>query len=284
MTSSGISVQSFGSGSSGNAFLVTSPQTRIIIDAGVGIRAMTTSLRGRGLSILDIDTICVTHEHSDHIRTLPSLTHRDTALFATSGTAIAAAMPRQHVERLQENRPVSIADITIWALPVSHDAREPSGFMLEFSDGTRVTLLTDLGMWQDSLADFVRASHLIVLEANHDVDMLRFGPYPIHLKRRVASDRGHLSNADCAGALGRVLSRTSHQPDIWLAHLSKENNRPEKAEMAVRTALREKAIESSVLALPRLAAGPIWTPRARLATTAFTHEVKLVSRQLGLGF
>lgn len=258
-----VSVQSLGSGSSGNAFLITTPESTVLVDCGVGIRTVNAALRMRQMAITDIDAICVTHEHSDHIRTLPKVIHSDVELYATGGTARRSALPASQHTRAIEHEPVTIHGITIWPLPVAHDAIEPCGFMAELPRGARITVLTDLGSWHDSLKDFVRASDLIVLEANHDEEMLRSGPYPAYLKRRVASDVGHLSNRHCGLALADALRGTSHQPEIWLAHLSEHNNRPGLAESTVRDALIGQDLDLAVTALPRKSPGDVWTPPQR---------------------
>lgn len=278
-----ITVQSLGSGSSGNAFLITAPEGTVMIDCGVGIRTITRALRERSMAITDIDAICVTHEHSDHIRTLPRAIHANAELYATDGTAIRSALPRdQHARAVAEN-PVRLCGLTIWPLPVSHDALEPCGFMAELPDGSRVTLLTDLGVWDESLRDFVRASDLIILEANHDEEMLRNGPYPAYLKRRVASDVGHLSNRHSGLALGEALRGTSHDPVIWLAHLSEHNNRPDLAEATVRAELLRNDLDLPVRALPRRSPGDIWTPAHRNGHRApFERRPIVTAEQLGL--
>lgn len=278
----GISIQSLGSGSSGNAFVITTGSDTVLLDCGIGIRALRSAMKERKLDVTDITAICVTHEHSDHIRTLPKVIHADAELYATSGTSIGSRLPNGQVTRAIADSPITIAGITIWPLPVSHDAKEPCGFMLELPDGSRATMLTDLGAWHDSLRDFVRASDLIILEANHDEDMLRSGPYPAYLKRRVASDVGHFSNRDCGLALGHALRGTSHDPEIWLAHLSKENNRPDLAEQTVRDELVRHDLDLSVTALPRLSPSHIWTPRERtLPSPEFTRQPVLQIQQLG---
>lgn len=279
----GVSVQSLGSGSSGNAFIVTTGDATLLIDAGVGIRSITGTLRARNLSLDDIDTILVTHEHSDHVRTLPKLVREHTAIFATNGTAIRSGVNRDQHIRAMGNAPQKIGGVTIWPLPVLHDAKEPCGFMLEMPDRTRVTMITDIGAWRDSLADYVRASHLVILEANHDEEMLRTGPYPQYLKRRVASEVGHLSNRHCGEALGKTLRGTTHQPEIWLAHLSDHNNAPALAETTVREELNKADLDLSVSALPRRSPSAIWTPPAkRQAAPAFVNRATPPLEQLGL--
>lgn len=281
----GTSVQSLGSGSSGNGFIVTTGEGTILIDAGIGIRSFTSALRARDIVLDDIDTILVTHEHSDHIRTLPKIVRDETTIFATNGTAIRSSVKRDQHIRAIGDAPQTIGGITVWPLPVRHDAQEPCGFMLELPDRTRVTMLTDIGSWQESLAEYVRASHLVILEANHDEEMLRTGPYPQYLKRRVASDVGHLSNRHCGLALGSTLRGTTHNPEIWLAHLSDHNNVPGLAEETVRGELRKNDLDLQVTALPRRSASAIWTPPAnRQATPAFVSRVSHSAplEQLGL--
>jgi phosphoribosyl 1,2-cyclic phosphodiesterase len=281
--SHGTSVQSLGSGSSGNAFIVTSDEGSLLIDAGVGIRAIVSSLRARNIVLTDIDTILITHEHSDHIRTLPKLVRDDVTIYATSGTAIRSAVSRdQHIRAIGDT-PQKMGGITVWPLPVFHDAQEPCGFMLEMPDQSRVTILTDLGSWHDSLAEYVRASNLVILEANHDEEMLRTGPYPQYLKKRVASNVGHLSNRHCGTALGQTLRTATHRPEIWLAHLSEHNNLPMLAEETVRTALAAHDLDLDVTALPRRSPGAVWTPSAnRAASAAFVSSATPPPAQLGL--
>lgn len=261
--SNAITVQSLGSSSSGNSFLITLASTTLMVDCGVGIRTITKALRERSLTINDIDAICVTHEHSDHIRTLPKVIHPDAELYATGGTAIRGSLPKPQHTHAIEDQPITIGGVTLWPLPVSHDAVEPCGFMAELPDGSRITMLTDLGSWSESLREFVRASDLIILEANHDEQMLQTGPYPTHLKRRVASSVGHLSNRHCGLALGETLRGTGHEPTIWLAHLSEHNNRPALAEETVRAELERSDLDLAVRALPRKQPGDIWIPANR---------------------
>ena len=281
-----VTVQSLGSGSSGNAFLVTHGSETVLVDCGVGIRTIQRAFRERGLGFGDLSAVLVTHEHSDHIRTLPRVLSGGTPLYATEGPVRRGRLPRDAHHVLRAHTPVEVAGMTIWPMAVSHDATEPCGFLLDIPDVARIAVLTDLGCWHDSLVEYVASSDLIVLEANHDEEMLRRGPYPAHLKRRVASAVGHLSNHACGVALGQALRGSAQPPQVWLAHLSETNNRPELAVETVRAELVQRELELDVLALPRLTAGPIWTP------TAPRHRKPLLQRrpepeplqQLSLGF
>lgn len=159
---------------------------------------------------------------------------------------------------IDPDAPLTVADATIWALPVLHDAAQPCGYFIGFAEGN-VTILTDLGSWHESLEAFVLGSDLVVLEANHDVGMLRRGPYPAHLKRRVASGRGHLSNDQCGAAISGLQRTSDWCPELWLAHLSATNNRPELAQETVDLLIDPGRDAVAATALPRTRPGPVWT-------------------------
>jgi phosphoribosyl 1,2-cyclic phosphodiesterase len=158
------------------------------------------------------------------------------------------------------HEPLEIGSLLVQALPTSHDAAEPCGFSISDGD-TRVTIMTDLGVTDDACLEIIATSQLILIEANHDVQMLKSGPYPAHLKRRVLSAKGHLSNADCGAFLARALRDATAGRTIWLGHLSATNNRPELAVRTVKSALAEARVPHPVVALPRREAGPVWSPR-----------------------
>lgn len=262
-----VRVQSLGSGSSGNAFLVEHGASSLLLDCGIGVRTITRALKDRQRTLADLDAILVTHEHVDHIRTLPGVLGPDTPVIATRGTFTATRIPDAQWLPITPSVPVEAAGAVIWALTVRHDATEPCGFFIELP-GATVTILTDLGSWQESLLEPLLASDLIVLEANHDSKMLRRGPYPPHLKRRVASAVGHLSNEDCGMVLANVATTGSRTPDVWLAHLSDTNNQPDIARMTVDAALSRVDRELPVVPLPRRTPGPIWTPAGSRSSTA----------------
>lgn len=263
-----LAVQSLGSGSSGNAFLIQAAGTTLLLDCGVGIRTITRALRERELRLDDLDAVLVTHEHGDHIRSLSCVVGRDVPIVSTAGTRRRAQIPPPQWEQIGPRRPLTIGKVTVWAITVSHDAAEPCGYLID-ADGGRVSIFTDLGCWHERLADPIGASDLIVLESNHDHDMLWRGPYPAHLKRRVSSPVGHLSNADCALSLAATLRAHTERPEIWLAHLSETNNDPEIARRSTTDALREAGLEVDVTALPRRSPGPIWTPATQRRAPAW---------------
>jgi len=254
-----VSVQSLGSGSAGNAFLIQRGDLLLLLDCGVGIRMIRSALSARNRRLDQIDAIVLTHEHIDHVRTIPQVIDAKTPVIATQGTFDRLRIADPHWRPIAASRPIEIAGVRIWALPVDHDANEPCGYLIEMPE-TTITIITDLGSWHERLAGAVAASELVILEANHDEEMLRRGPYPPHLKRRVGSAVGHLSNRDCGMALAGIAKGGRSAPEVWLAHLSETNNRPALAESTVRDALARSDLELPVSALPRREPGPVWSP------------------------
>jgi len=269
-----LTVRNLGSGSSGNALLVESDGATVLVDCGVGARALTAGLAAAGRSLRELDAVLVSHEHTDHVRSLPNLVRAAVPIATTHGTARAAQVPPHLWEEVRSGSPLRIGDVTVTPIGVSHDAAEPCGFHLRGATAA-VTVVTDLGCPNDAIAEFVAASDLIVLEANHDEQMLRLGPYPVYLKRRVLSDLGHLSNADCSELLARALHRGGPSRSIWLAHLSQTNNRPRLAERAVAQRLAETGTAHAVVALPRHGHELVWRSDD---TTSITVQMALPLR------
>jgi phosphoribosyl 1,2-cyclic phosphodiesterase len=253
-----LRVQSLGSGSSGNSFLVEYAGQTLLVDCGIGVRTVQRALRERGKTLGDIDAILLTHEHSDHVGHLSRIAVGSVPIVSTEGTRRGARLHSPLWQRVIEGKPVTFGEFVVWALKVSHDAIEPCGYLIESPQG-RVAILTDLGQWHPSLLDPLVHSDLIILESNHDEQMLRHGPYPMHLKKRVLSSTGHLSNADHALAMVDVARGHRHRPDVWLAHLSETNNTPVIAERTVVDALHRADFDLPILALPRRDLGPVWT-------------------------
>lgn len=231
-----LRVTSFGSGSSGNALLIQTEgpagTTSVLIDAGIPVRRLRAGLAAAGVPDDGLDAILVSHEHHDHISALPRLVrYQRCPIFATSGTMRALDIaPSDRWERLVPEHSCRIGSLTITPISVPHDAAEPVGFYVD--DGTvRAAIFTDLGSTAALVRDPVAQAHLVILEANYDVEMLERGPYPARLKRRIRSGHGHLSNAECGDFLADTLGSTT--VDIWLAHLSENNNRPKLAEQTV---------------------------------------------------
>ena len=223
-----MDVWALASGSSGNAYLVRAGGTTLLLECGVALSKVVGYLGQHGVVPETLDGVLVTHEHSDHIRSAGRLSERyGVPLFATQGTLDHRSLRDLTSARVVEpGRRVQIGDIEVLPFRVPHDAREPVGFRLAAHEGT-VCVTTDLGFVPESVVPRFRDNDLLVLEANHDEQMLHAGPYPGYLKQRVLGRHGHLSNEATAGALAACGERVPAR--VWLAHLSLVNNTPAQA-------------------------------------------------------
>ncbi len=239
-----IRFASLGSGSSGNALVVDTGATRILIDCGFGPRILAARLGRLGLGIEDITAVVLTHEHSDHVGGALALAQRyGTEIYLSCGTLRAlnpdkiAAICQSGVGSIQEidsHTAFAIGDLELHPYPVPHDAREPIQYVV--SDGAvKLGILTDSGCITPHIVTMLHGCHALVLECNHDIGMLLGGSYPARLKHRIASRFGHLDNQAAADLLQRIdRTRLSH---VLAAHLSEENNTPELAANALSVAL-----------------------------------------------
>lgn len=226
-----------GSGSRGNATVVEAGATRILLDCGFGLREAARRLERLGLVPDDLCGIIVTHEHGDHISGAFRLAarHRLT-LWMTHGTRAAAGEGGKDapVELIDSHRAFGAGDLEIHPFPVPHDAREPVQFV--FGDGRhRIGVLTDTGCATPHVARMLSGCDALVLECNHDAQMLEAGRYPAPLKRRIAGRLGHLDNAAAAALLATLDTRRLRH--VVAAHLSEENNTPDLARQALARAL-----------------------------------------------
>lgn len=230
---------SIASGSSGNCIYVGSEATHLLIDAGISGKKTESGLRELGLTGRDIDGILVTHEHADHISGLGVLARKyEIPIYATAGTIDAmkscgslGAVDEGLFHEVWEDKKLIIKDLTVNPMHISHDAAQPVGYRISYGN-RRVAVCTDLGVYNDYTVECLKGMDALLLEANHDVNMLQVGPYPYYLKQRILGDRGHLSNENS----GRLICRILHDnlKTILLGHLSKENNLPELAFESVR--------------------------------------------------
>jgi phosphoribosyl 1,2-cyclic phosphodiesterase len=257
-------VVSLASGSSGNALLVEDGSTRVLVDAGLPPRTLVSRLRQAGVKPDALQAILLTHEHHDHacgavalacLHGIPLVA--DPATFAEVMKLAAATQvgstPQHH--ELRVGRGMRLGTLEVRSFAVSHDAAAPCGYVLR-AGAWSVCVAVDTGEVTAPMAEALRTAHLLVVEANHDEDMLHAGPYPWHLKRRIRSATGHLSNLQTAIALGETLDGGPRW--VWLAHLSRTNNRPTLAVGTVQRHLLERGHERVVLQAAPPDFGPIW--------------------------
>ncbi|WP_018131046.1 MBL fold metallo-hydrolase [Effusibacillus pohliae] len=237
------------SGSSGNAVYVETEKTRILIDAGVACKQIETAMAEISVCLEDLDAILITHEHFDHIKGVGVVARKiisqrrkkgyertEIPIYATEGSwhdlhNVVKEYPEPYRKTVRVGDKLEFEDLLIEPFPLSHDAREPVGYVF-YHENNKLTLATDLGYMSSRVKETVADADAYILESNHDINMLRVGPYPWHLKKRILSDKGHLSNEAAGEALVDIMSERTL--DVLLAHLSQENNYPELAEVTVQ--------------------------------------------------
>jgi phosphoribosyl 1,2-cyclic phosphodiesterase len=241
----GVSVSVLASGSRGNTAVVESSKACILVDAGISCRETFKRLKSLGRDPRQISAILITHEHSDHVYGLATLAKRlDVPVFMTGATHQAWArslrddsggLPQiAKLELFSAGRSFHIADITVMPFTITHDAADPVGFTFR-AEGTKIGIATDLGYMPASVRDQLRGCDVLMIESNHDLEMLRVGPYPWSVKQRVMSRVGHLSNESLAQFFAEYYDGGASY--IVLAHLSEQNNHPEIALRAAENAL-----------------------------------------------
>ncbi len=233
------------SGSSGNCTYISSGRGGILIDAGVSAKRIREALDARGVEPSSIQGIFVTHEHSDHIAGVRVLAKQcDCPIYASKGTLLgmdkANALPETEIFALSAGESAAVGDLQVTAFATPHDTPESTGYAVETADGTRLAVATDMGELLKPVFDILCGCDLVLLESNHDVQMLRTGPYPPFLQERILGRRGHLSNAACADALPSLINAGVSQ--VILGHLSDHNNTPSLALDTSQKSLSEAGI------------------------------------------
>lgn len=263
-----VRVLNLGSGSSGNALLVSDGCTHLLVDCGVGPRTIVAGLRSFGLAWGDLGAVVVSHEHIDHVRALPTASRYHVPIICTDGTAWGARIGGGMHRCINDAACEIPAGLQLRSFTTSHDAEEPCGFEIGLGE-TKICVITDTGEAQDHFIDPIRRADLVIVEANHDETMLWNGPYPIHLKRRVASARGHLSNAAAGELLREALKGSPSRPEVWLGHLSESNNTPATAVATVKAALGTLGGGMRITAMARRG-NQLWSSDASAAERQLT--------------
>lgn len=243
-----FSVCMLASGSRGNAIYISNGTTAVLIDAGLSGVEIERRLKSRGLCPEDLDALVVSHEHADHIQGIGVLSRRYGLPVYMNADTQKAAYRLGSVNSVKPfccSEPFKIGTLSIYPFPISHDAADPVGFTLE-QGGIKIGIATDLGIATTLVKEHLKGCALLVLEANHDPEMLVQGPYPWPLKQRIQSRVGHLANIDTHD----LLCELQHDQlrHVVLAHLSETNNTPEKAYQAVRPALTRCTPKLSIAA------------------------------------
>ncbi len=231
------------SGSKGNAALLSTPRQRFLVDIGISCRALTNRMKEVGVSVEELDGVFITHEHIDHVRGLGTFLKKyQVPVYSSFATWRALLAKDRNLERRNcrtiDNNRLLCGDMEVVSFAIPHDAVDPHGYCFTSrTSGAKCTYLTDAGFVTDTIREAVAGSSALVLEANHDVEMLKNGPYPQQLKQRILSTRGHLSN----DSAGHFLTELSTLPEhVVLAHLSEHNNLPQLAQATVQEILDNK--------------------------------------------
>lgn len=237
-----------GSGSSGNSYFLFTEQYGILIDAGIGVRTLKKKFQTAGLSLTQIKAVLVTHDHADHIKAvgplandyhLPVYATEQVHLGMERNYCMTTKLKPEHTKLLQKEETFTLGDFDITAFGVPHDSSDNVGYSIQCGD-TNFCLITDAGHVNESIGAYISRANYLVLESNHDENMLMMGPYPAYLKGRISGGNGHLSNKNAAQALAENM--TEKLRHVWLCHLSEENNHPELARKTVDAHLRSFGI------------------------------------------
>lgn len=224
------------SGSTGNSFYIGSRSAGVLIDVGRSARQLEGMLHRCGIDPMAIQGILLTHEHSDHIVGLNVFARKyRVPVYGSTGTLVALGAKLEGVEAHIAENGMELAGMTVFPFHTSHDCAEPTGYRIALEDGRVLGFATDLGYLSDEVKERLLGADMVVIESNHDREMLRHGGYPMYLKQRILSDRGHLANDACSTFLPELVKSGARR--LLLAHLSRENNTPGLARETALAAL-----------------------------------------------
>lgn len=236
---------SLSSGSSGNCYLIKTDNSALLIDAGISGKKIFQGLEDAGVKAENVCGLLVTHEHIDHVKSLPIVTKKlpNIKAYANDNTWAAIDRPVAEDKRatFKTGEDFHINDFRIRTFHIPHDAAEPVGYSV-YVDGRQISIVTDSGHVTEEIFNEITDADLLVLEANHEEEILLMGSYPYHLKRRILGENGHLSNVTAGQCLCRLVEAKPKKRRVLLGHLSRENNDPSVALLAVKNTLMEKDI------------------------------------------
>lgn len=236
---------SLASGSSGNCQYIETDRVKLLVDAGLSGKKIQEALISIEVDPSTINGVLVTHEHKDHIHAIGILSRRfNIPIYTNEKTWLSmkseiGEVKEENVVIFDTDKTFELQGLSIHPFKVSHDAIEPVGYSFYY-ENTKISIVTDTGYVSEEVKNNIKDSHLLLIESNHDVEMLKVGKYPWYLKKRILSEHGHLSNDDAGRLLAEVLCGKNER--ILLGHLSKENNFPELAYQTVANILTEKGI------------------------------------------
>jgi phosphoribosyl 1,2-cyclic phosphodiesterase len=266
-----FAVTSLASGSSGNALLLRCGEAALLVDCGIALRTLEGLLRYQGCAPGHIRALLLTHEHGDHALSAAALARRyGVPVVCNQATrdALGDELAGVTVELLPVGELAAIGPFELRSFRVCHDAADPVGYRIGAADAS-VAVAIDLGSWDVTTAEALRGADLLVVEANHDRELLRASPYSWALRDRIFGPRGHLDNVQCGELLARACTGPS---DVWLAHLSEQTNTPKVALAGVRRVLSMAGmVDTRLSALPRRSpkgpgGAPTWRSTDRMMT------------------
>lgn len=237
-----------GSGSSGNSYFLFTADYGILIDAGIGIRNLRRLFHTNGLSLDQINAVFITHDHADHIKAVGNLANDyHLPVYATPlvheginrNYCVTSKLTPRNTYYIHKGESTELSNFIITPFEIPHDSSDNVGYSIQVN-GVNFCLITDIGHITPEVEQYVSRANYLVLEANHDEDMLMMGPYPAYLKGRIRGDNGHLCNKDAGKLLAENM--TENMRHVWLCHLSEENNHPELARKTVDSILHAHGI------------------------------------------
>lgn len=240
---SGFKASMLASSSTGNVTYIETPERKVLLDAGLSGKKIEGLMKDVDRSLADVDSIFVSHEHSDHIMGVGILSRKYGMDIYANEKTWAAMAPKigkiapEHIKIFEPGQVLDLGDLDVESYSVSHDAADPQ-FYAFHHDNKTFAALTDTGYVNDKMLSALKNADAMLFESNHDYEMLRMGGYAWSLKQRILSDKGHLSNEDGALALSQVIG--SHTKNVFLGHLSQENNQQELAYLTVKDILESR--------------------------------------------